>query len=176
MRRTLYEITADLIALDDLLTETGGDISDEAAAAAIDSWLALLGGERDDKLDGYCWLIREIEARGEARKAESARLAALASTDTNATKRLKERMMLMMELTGTPKIETKHFKIGVCANGGKQPVELRPEVQANPAMLPPNYQRVKIEADTDAIREALEAGETLTFAELKPRGKHVRLR
>ena len=84
--------------------------------------------------------------------------------------------MMMMELTQAPKIETKHFKIGICANGGKLPVELRPEIQANPAMLPPAYQRVEIKPDTDAIRDALEAGESLGFAELKPRGKHVRIR
>ena len=176
MRRTLYAITADLIALDDILTESGGDITDEAAERAVDSWLESLGNERDEKLDGYCGLIREIESRCEARKVEATRLSALARADDNAAKRLKDRMKLMMELTRTAKIETTHFKIGVCANGGKQPIELRPEYLANPTLLPPAFQHVEIRPDTDAIREGLEAGEAMIFAELKPRGTHVRIR
>jgi len=40
MSRTLFEITNDLQALDDLLTEIGGEVTEEDAEAAIDKWLS----------------------------------------------------------------------------------------------------------------------------------------
>lgn len=175
-RRTLYEITSDLLALEDLLMDVGGDVTEESAQQAIDSWLSGLGEERDNKLNGYCWLIREIESRAEVRKQEAARLTSLAGVDGNAVKRLKDRMKQFMELTRTQKIETEHFKIGVQANGGRQAVEIAPEIAANPSSLPEEFQKWTVSPDTDTIRTALETGQSLSFATLTPRGTHVRIR
>jgi uncharacterized membrane protein YheB (UPF0754 family) len=175
-RRSLYEITSDLMALEDLLLEVGGDVSEDAAQQAIDQWLESLGEERDKKLNGYCWLIREMESRAETRKAEAARLSALAQSDLNAAKRLKDRMKMFMELTGAAKIETEHFKIGVQDNGGKRAVELMPEFAANPESLPEQFQRWTVAPDIDLIRQEMETGSQLPFATLAPRGTHVRIR
>lgn len=42
--------------------------------------------------------------------------------------------------------------------------------------LPEQFQRVSIEADTKAIREALEAGQQLPFAHLGDRGSSLRIK
>ena len=43
MSATLYEISGDLAALEELLTEVGGELPDEVAEAAIDAWLEETG-------------------------------------------------------------------------------------------------------------------------------------
>ena len=63
MSATLYEISSDLSALEELLTEVGGELPDEVAEAAIDAWLEETGTATKDKVDRYCGLIRELESR-----------------------------------------------------------------------------------------------------------------
>src|SRR4249920_49552 len=95
---TLYEISADLQALEELLTEVGGEIPDEQAEAAIDAWLEETGTATKDKVDNYCGLIRELEARRDARKAEAQRLADRSRIDANAVDRLKGRLLAFFEV------------------------------------------------------------------------------
>jgi hypothetical protein len=58
------------------------------------------------------------------------------------------------------------------ANGGKLPVVY--DAGLDPRALPPEYQRVTVEADGDAIRAALEAGREVPGCVLGARGEGVR--
>lgn len=171
---TLYEIGQDMEALAALLEETGGDVSDEQAGAALDAFLAESADALAEKLDGYGAIIREFEARAAFRKAEAARLAALAATDEGNVKRMKERLRWFFEAHDIPKVETPRFKFSLATNGGARPVSLA----VPPEALPETYrvERVTYSANTEAIRAALEAGEPLEFAVLGERGRHVRVR
>lgn len=171
---TLYAIREDLEAIASMLAEVGGDVTDADAEAAIDAWLTETTEARDEKLDRYCALIREMEERAESRKAEAERLDALATTDSNAAKRLKARLQWFLEDQGLEKVETPRFRLSLVNNGGKLPLQ----ILCSPESLPAPY-RVEVttvKANQDAIREALEKGEALEFAMLGPRGRNVRIR
>src|SRR5262245_61996452 len=118
--RTLYEIGADLSALEALLYETGGELGDDAAEEAFDKWFSSLGSERDAKLDAYAGLIQEIEARAQSRRFEAKRLAGRAQIDENAAYRLKDRLTRFFIAHQLKTIETPRFRLTLATNGGKQ--------------------------------------------------------
>ena len=178
---TLYAIGEDLLALDALLFEVGGDISEEEAAAAIEQWFAENEAALVKKLDGYGYLVRRQEADGKFLDEEIRRLTARKQARENGAKRLKDRLKDFLQQHGMKDVETDHFRFAIQKNGGKRPVE----VTVQPEALPKKFQRVKIEADNEAIRQELERlnpdpdAETVThlkFAMLHPRGTHLRIR
>lgn len=177
MRKTLFEIGGDVLALDALLDELGGDISDDQVAATIDEWLLENQSALSSKLDSYAALIKEREAIAEARLDEAKRLNGLASADLNAAQRLKERLLFFFESYGIQKVETARYKVALQKHGGKLPLLLNEDL--TPADVPeqfvvevPATQRI----DTAAIRAELEAGKTLEFARLGERGSSIRIR
>ena len=167
----LYELTQEMIELDDLLA-SADDPDDPAIAEAIERALELHGA-RESKVDAYCALIAEINARAAARKAEAQRLADSARVAENNVKRLKARLLEAFNAMGIGKLETERFTVSVANNGGKAPLEIDPEI--DPATLPKEYQRITISPDSDAIRAAL-ATTKLPFAKLGERGQHVRIK
>jgi len=155
MKRTLFDIHNDILALDDLLTEIGGEVTEETAETAIDSWFAELGEERDSKLDGYAYLIRQLESDAETLKAEMDRLKARRTTAENKVKKLKERLEHFLKIQGIDKIQTERFTFALQKPGGKPKVQLSDYFETHPEELPEGLRRVKFEADLEAIREAL---------------------
>lgn len=168
MSRSLYEISEDLVLVEQALVDT----SDPDGIASLERYLAELAVERERKLDAYCGLIREIESRSEARAAEADRLRDLALVDRNAVKRLKEALLDHFTAHGLVKVETERFRVTRAKAGGKPALELDP---VDPFELPEAYSKIAIEPDKEAIRTALERGEELPFARLKPRGEHIRI-
>ena len=81
MNRTIYDISADLAALETILHENGGDITDPQAADALAEWERELETDLAGKVDRYCALIAEMEVRAAARRAEAERLVDLAKAD-----------------------------------------------------------------------------------------------
>lgn len=173
-KQTLFQIGADAQALNDLLVELEGDISDPAVAEAIDEWLQETGDALDKKLDGYGALIREREALAAARKAEAQRLLDLAKTDENTVKRLKDRLQFFFENNGISKQETARFKFSLAANGGKAPVII--DGNYKPDEVPFSFQKQVVDFDKEEIRKALEAGDELSFARLGERGRSLRIK
>ena len=115
---TLYNISADLSALEELMFEAGGELPDGAAEAAIDAWFEELGARRDAKVDSYCQLIRNLEARAELRRAEAQpflteanRLMERGRVDTNAVLRLKGRLLAFFDRHGMRSLETERFHV-----------------------------------------------------------------
>lgn len=168
---TLLEIGKEMEELERFIQEQAdGELTAEIEAK-IDGWLVSIRSDFENKADGYCGLIREMEMRASARQDESDRMARLAQADANAAKRLKDRLKLFMTLHGIRIVETNRFRIRVQANGGKVPLELLVPVEN----IPPLYQRQRIEADLEKIRIALEGGENLEFAALRERGTQLRI-
>jgi hypothetical protein len=172
MSTTLDGILADRRALDSLLFEVGGDVTDEEADAAITAWLRESDGALRDKLDAYGAVIREREGLAKLRKDEADRLRALAQTDANTVSRLKARLQYFFESEGIEKIETDRFKFGLANNGGALPVVVKVDARELPYAL----KRVEYIPDIAAIRAALEKGEATEYAEFGVRGKHLRVR
>lgn len=169
---TLLEIEDDVKALDALLNDCQGDVSDPKVQAAVDQWFAENEASLQAKVDGYAALIQEKKLLAEMRKQEAKRMADKANRDAAAAEFLAGRLKGVMERLGLSKIESKRFTVSVQGNGGKQPLDVHVGVD----QLPEWAVRTKIEPNNEAIRERLEAGETLEFANLQPRGTRLAIR
>lgn len=174
MNKTLYEISDDILALERYLTDIEGDITDPDVCQKVDDWLLENQHQLDDKLDGYCSLIREIQCRAASRKEEAARLSALVKTDKAAIDGLKWRLKIFFQVHQHKIVQTKCFRINLATNGGVQPLILNVE----PEKLPEKFRKSEVihKADNDAIRIAIDKGEELDFAELGPRGQNIRIK
>tara|TARA_R100000654_G_scaffold41242_2_gene67364 strand:+ start:1261 stop:1770 length:510 start_codon:yes stop_codon:yes gene_type:complete len=167
---TLYEISDDLKALEELLIEQGGDVSTPADEDVVMSWLQENQEQLEKKLENYGRMIRELEARSKARLEEAKRLKTRATVDANAAQNLKERLMWFMQERGTKKVETDSFRFSVRKNGGRAPLIY----DAND--VPKDYMMVFPTPNTTKIREELEQGINLPFARLGERGTTLSMR
>jgi hypothetical protein len=138
----------------------------------LDELLQELEGKIEDKVESYCRIIRELELTAKARSEEAARIKDLADRDSGTVKQMKNRLQYFFGLQGVKKMETKTFKLGICTNGGHQPLE----VTTPPEELPKEFQKVTISANTETIREALTMGTSLPGCKLLPRGEHLRIK
>ena len=172
MPRTLYDITADMRQIDELLTTLEGDISDPAIEEAITEWIAEMDSDLKTKVDGYAAYVTELLALAAARKDEARRLKERATVNENAAKRLKERLLYALQERGIDKVETLRYTVTVAKNGGVAPLD----VQVAPEALPPRFQKVTIDADNKAIRAAIAAGEEVDGATLMERGTSLRIK
>lgn len=171
-KRTLYQIGTDMDALDDILLQLGGDLTDEEVDLAVQQWLTENENNLDKKLQAYCRLVKEKLARAEAKSQEAQDLQSAAAIDNNGAERMKTRLREFMESRGITKMQSGPFTISVVGNGGVQAMKLKADVND----LPPVYQRV--EPNNEALRTALNEGVPgiEKYAELEPRGKHVRIK
>lgn len=154
--RSLFEISEDLHFLQDFLSDTGGDITEEAMEAEIDKWLGDLGEERDIKIDNYCALIREFQARSDARAGEAERIEALSRVDKNAAESLKSRLLAFFNVHELDKVETARFRVSRVNNGGALPVIIDTEVLDDPESLPEAYRKVVYQPNRTQIVEDLQ--------------------
>ena len=149
---------------------------DEQTRFALRGQLQRADGEWESKAESYASIIREIEARADARNAESLRISALAASDSARALALKGILMEAMEYLGKPKLETTRFRISIVGNGGKQPITMLDDNIPAEFMRVPEPVPVEPVPDMVRIREALEGGELLDFARLEPRGKRLSIR
>lgn len=131
--------------------------------------LEAIEGEIEDKADNYAKIIKELEAKQNARKEEAKRLTESAKVFENRVKALKSNLFNSMKATGKTKFATDLFSFNIAKNGGKQTLTIDGEV-------PEEYIKTITENDTDKIRQALEKGEKLTFAHFEPRGESLRIK
>lgn len=169
--RSLFSISDDIEKLNELLDECGDDAEQQELIA---QWFEQLGSERDTKLDAYAALIAEMVARAEVRKAEAKRLTDLATTDEHRARLLKERLKWFFDTHNIRTVETARYKLSLAKNGGKAPLILKDGLSPNE--LPEQFQKLTIDPNTAAIREALERGEKLDFAQLGERGTSLRIK
>ena len=165
---SLYELTNDLQDLLDF------GYTEEDEQFFLDTLDGLMGGI-ENKADGYCFVIDRFNSDIEMIGIEEARLKARREVIENRVKVMKEalkKVLEIMEENGVekPEIKTALHTIKLAKNGGVQPMEV------NEDKVPDNFKKVILETDKNKIRMALEKGEKLDFAELKPRGRHVTIR
>lgn len=144
-----YDLDLAARRLLDVLDETGGDL--DAIADAVDAFVA----ESTDKLAAlravaYRFADEEAHLRAEAAHFTARARSCAAVTDrckASATTLLLDREALGEE----PKVRgVVHLRRSVSVS-----------VDGDPADLPAEYQRVKVDADKTAIKRALDAGESV---------------
>lgn len=170
MNKTLFDLSNEILQLDDLLDTLDGD--DAAQMGALDEYLNSLESNLETKLDNYAGFISELEARSAARKEEAERLAQRAKVDANKAGRLKESLKTFL-IHGYKSMETNRFRLTLAANGGKLPLMI-----ASVEDLPEVYveQVVTLKALTDAIRNDIEAGIEVPGCMLGERGSSMRIK
>ena len=174
VRRTLFDIGSDLLTLDQLIEDIGGDVSDPQVEAAVTALTSELARDEAAKLDGWVGWVRQMEMEAAAAFAEADQWRHKGQALTNRVAWAKSVLKQHLENTRRAKVQTaRGHTVTVQANGGKLPVQVDP---VDPETVAERFQRVRVELDTDAVRTALEAGEQLAFARLQPRGTHLRIK
>lgn len=159
----LYELNQNYEKVLNMLYDE--DIDEQMVFDTLES----IEGEIEDKADGYAKIIKELEAKRDARKVEAKRLTENAKVFDNRVNTLKQNLFNTMKSTGKTKFATNLFSFNIAKNGGKQALTIDGDV-------PPEYQKVIIENDNEKIRADLEAGKELPFAHLEPRGESLRIK
>lgn len=106
----LYELTADLLKLQELLEE--GELDAETLADAM----SYTKEELAYKLEGYCKVISNIENSIAGLKAEEERMASRRKAMENNIKNMKARMLDAMIATDTKKVEGELFTVSTRRN------------------------------------------------------------
>ena len=159
----LYQLTNDYETVLNMLYD------EDADEQMILDTLEAIEGEIEDKANNYAKIIKELEAKQNARKEEAKRLTESAKVFENRVKALKSNLFNSMKATGKTKFATDLFSFNIAKIGGKQTLTIDGEV-------PEEYTITITENDTDKIRQALEKGEKLTFAHFEPRGESLRIK
>lgn len=158
----LYELNIAWQELNNMLYQ------DDVDKQMILDTLESIDGEIEDKADNYAKIIKGMEAKRDARKAEAKRLTDSASVLDNRIKYLKQNLFNTMKDTGKIKFTTDLFAFRIQKNGGKRALTIDGKV-------PKEYTKTIIENDTDKIRQALEEGKELKFAHLEPQSESLRI-
>ena len=159
----LYELTNNYETVLNMLYD------EDADEQMILDTLESIEGDIEDKADNYAKIIKELEAKKDARNAEAKRLTDSAKVFENRIKALKSNLYNSMKAIGKSKFSTNLFSFNIAKNGGKQSLTIDGEV-------PEEYTKTIVENDRDKIRQALEDGKNLTFAHLEPRGESLRIK
>lgn len=112
-------------------------------------------GAISDKLDGYCKVIKTLEAEAEAVGAESQRLAQRKTVLENQVKRMKEAMKMGMIRLNMDKHKSTLFTVSVTKP--RQRVEV-----TNIDAVPSELLKIKKEVDKTAAAELLKSGKKVS--------------
>jgi len=164
----LYEASGAARELEAMLTEAEGELTE-----VMDGHFDILARQAESlpaAIDDVLSLVRDIEARAEARKAEADRLKARAKRDEAVAAWFKSQVLRTMQAEGLKKLETARWRATVAQPGGKPAMEIVGEI-------PPEFitERIEIVPDKDAIRAALESGQTLPFAMFVPKQPYLKV-
>lgn len=171
----LYDITENLIALDALLQEQGGDVTEGTQGEALEKWITEYEWLERNKIDAYGSHIANINSDIDAINEEVERLRARASAYKNQIERMKWMVKTAMDMRGIKKLEGQKFTISIQKNGGAQPVEITAK---SIEFIPDKFMKIERRPDLELIRKAIENNdpEVANVATLKERGESVRIR
>lgn len=150
---TLYTITSEQLRINELLEESGGELTPEIEEALILNEENFL-----TKSEGYIESIARYKALAEAADVRIKEMQRIKKTAENIEKRLKERLQHAMVVMG-------HDKVDV----GLRKLSLRSSTSVsitNEDAIPAEYIIVETKVDKMKIKEALKNGVAIDGAEL----------
>ena len=164
----LYEASGAARELEAMLLDSEGELTE-----AMDGHFDILAKQAESLpacVDEVLSLVREIEVRAEARKAEAERLRQRAKRDEAVAAWMKGQVLRVMQSEGLKTMETPRWRATAAMPGGKAALEIVGDV-------PPEFTReeVRITPDKDAIRAAIESGQTLPFAYLVAKQPYLKV-
>ncbi len=170
----LYELTGDMLRLESLIDDDEQELDEQAL---MDSWEGL-EGEVNQKVEKWLMVIRNKEADITARKKAIEELNGKNARDQRAIDRMKDTLLQILNLLNRQKAGTALLSCSVANNGGKVPLVWAEGVKEDPDKLPVPYKTIEmvVKANTDFIREQLEAGVEIPGVTLGERGQHLNIR
>lgn len=170
----LYEIANEYRRLADQLE--AADTPDEMTQTIRDT-MESLSFDFEDKAEAMAALVAEYEATIEGCWAEIRRLTGKAARAENAIDSIKKYLFAEMQYTGLRKVKAGTWNISIAKNGGKAPIVWKTEPdELDLGSLPEKYVKRTETINASAVRETLEAGGFLSFAELGERGESLRIK
>lgn len=143
---TLYELTAEYQMLLDMAMDP--DTDPQTLADTMEA----IGGEIEDKAEGYAMVMRSLEADAAAIRAEEKRLAGRRQSIEANINRMKMALENAMRATGKTKFKTRLFSFGIQKNPPALKID-DPKRVSHDFLIP---QEPKI--DTDAIKKYIKDG------------------
>jgi hypothetical protein len=173
---TLYDLTGRQARIASQIETVAADLLDpDADAAAIYAELEeLITAEADNRIelnakgDAWCWVISNLQARAEARKAKARQLQELARADESRADALLDR--LVGALSRIDPTSTKFdFNVNGLRSRKSTQVEIDDEIE--PENLPEEYQRsvAEISFNKEVMSQQLKAGKTINGVQLVER-------
>lgn len=101
--KTLFQLSADMAAIEDALIENGGELTEEIELMLTETEKGL-----QDKVDGYAAIIHKLSYSEDVLDAEIKRLQARKKVFGNAKERLKNHVSDTMGVFGMTKIESNY--------------------------------------------------------------------
>lgn len=150
---TLYHITSEQLRINELLEESGGELTPE-----IEEALILNAENFEIKADGYIESISRYKALAEAADVRIKEMQRIKKTSENIEKRLKERLLQAMMVMGVDKMELGLRKLSIRNTSA---VNITDE-----AHIPAEYIIIEQKYDKTRLKDALKNGETIPGAEL----------
>ena len=163
---SLYELNTAYRSLMERLYDE--ELPEEAIIDTLDS----LEGAIEDKADGYGKVIRMLDADIAEIKVEEARLYARRKSLERRKDVLKANLFDAMKTVGLAKIKTALFTVSIRKNGGKRGLVLDCGVDK----LPPEFQKVTIEANNEALRQLLGDAEKCEYCHLAEQGESLTIK
>lgn len=150
---TLYHITSEQLRINELLEESGGELTPE-----IEEALMLNAENFEIKADGYIESISRYKALAEAADVRIKEMQRIKKTSENIEKRLKERLLQAMVVMDVDKIELGLRKLSI---RNTTAVNITDE-----AHIPAEYIIIEQKYDKTRIKDALKSGDVIPGAEL----------
>lgn len=148
---TLYEMTAQASKLYELLQ------NEEIDEQVFLDTLEAIGTE--EKIEGYCQVIKELQGDFDKYKAEADRLTARMKTAKNGIDRMKDSLLTFLRATGQSKVKAGTFAVSI---GQSKATNILDE-----ALIPTEYKTPQPDKiDKTAIKKAIESGVTVAGAEI----------
>ena len=170
----LFEITADMMQLVDMLDDPEIELDEQAF---LDTWEGV-EGEMNLKIESWLKVIKNKEADIKARKELMDELNTKNKRDENAINRMKATLIQVMNYAGKKTAGTEILSATVCGNGGKLPLVWADGIKEDPRLLPEEYQikEVVVKPNMERIREDLDAGIPVQGVEYGERGSYLRIK
>ena len=153
---SLYNLTEDMLSLQEALCELGGELTDEMVAR-----LDGLEGNLMDKSDDYAQVYLNLSSGVTAKKEEIKRLQTRVKVEENAVDGLKERIKSAMVVFDKIEIQTDLFHWKIVNNGG---------------VLGMNVDEDSLDKEFIETVTTTKPNEEVNGASLKERGTNLRLK
>lgn len=162
-----YEFNARVL---ELIAEIDSAEAQDSAelVAELEATLTELYPAIDAKRESYVHVVRSAEAQASALREESRRLAQRAHKMQTLAKRLKQVVHDDLGANGEVSAHAGIFRLRIAQSPP------RVKLQVPPERLPRQFQKVSVSANTNAIRQALQDGQSVEGAELE-KGTHLRI-